>query len=264
MNENPESPLTKLKFPQNHFILYATLGFILSLCAVTAALLSGFGTRGNWWPFQSGFLLLRWAAYGALAAAVISAWSLVGNFSARFKGSRRGFIFAFFGLGLSLLIIGICLYWVLMARHVPPIHDITTDPFNPPRLAAILPLRENAPNSPIYGGPLVAARQSEAYPDVKPLLLPIPPAQAFARALVTARKMGWEIVHSDASEGRIEATDTTFWFGFKDDIVIRVAPADPGSRIDMRSVSRVGKSDLGTNAARICNYLKRLAVSSAP
>ncbi len=202
--------------------------------------------------------------YGALAAAVVSAWSLVGTFSTRFKGSRRVFIFSFFGLALSLLIIGVCLYWVLMARHVPSIHDITTDTVNPPRFAAILPLRQNATNSPIYGGPLVAARQSAAYPDVKPLLLPIPPAQAFTRALATARKIGWEIVQSNASEGRIEAIDTTFWFGFKDDIVIRVAPTDQGSRIDMRSVSRVGQSDLGTNAARIRNYLKQLAVSSTP
>jgi uncharacterized protein (DUF1499 family) len=70
--------------------------------------------------------------------------------------------------------------------------------------------------------------------------------------------MGWQIVDANASEGRIEATDTTFWFGFKDDIVIRVAATSGGSRIDVRSVSRVGRSDVGTNAKRIRCYLKRL------
>jgi len=90
------------------------------------------------------------------------------------------------------------------------------------------------------------------------MMLPVPPAQAFDRALQTAREMGWTVVDSNSGEGRIEATDTTFWFGFKDDIVIRITPADQGSRIDLRSVSRVGRSDVGTNAKRIRKYLKKL------
>jgi len=70
--------------------------------------------------------------------------------------------------------------------------------------------------------------------------------------------MGGELVASDPVAGRIEATDTTFWFGFKDDIVVRVAPAPGGSRVDVRSTSRVGLSDVGTNAARIRKYLRAL------
>ena len=76
--------------------------------------------------------------------------------------------------------------------------------------------------------------------------------------MAAARKIGWVIVDANAAEGRIETTDTTFWFGFKDDIVIRITPADHGSRVDIRSVSRVGKSDVGTNAKRIRKYLKEL------
>ena len=91
-----------------------------------------------------------------------------------------------------------------------------------------------------------------------PANLSIPPDKAFEQALAAARKMGWVIVDANAAEGRIEATDTTFWFGFKDDIVIRVNPSDHGSRVDIRSVSRVGKSDVGMNARRIRKYLKEL------
>ena len=138
------------------------------------------------------------------------------------------------------------------------IHDITTDTETPPAFVAILPLRAGVPNSVEYGGPELAAQQRTGYPDLGPLTLQIPPTQAFTHALTAARAMGWEIAASEATEGRIEATDTTFWFGFKDDVVVRITPAGGGSRIDVRSVSRVGKSDIGTNAKRITEYLRRI------
>ncbi len=89
-------------------------------------------------------------------------------------------------------------------------------------------------------------------------MLEIAPPEAFRRAEEIARGMGWEIVASVPREGRIEATDTTFWYGFKDDIVIRIEPEASASRIDVRSVSRVGKSDVGKNAARIRAFMARL------
>jgi uncharacterized protein (DUF1499 family) len=97
-----------------------------------------------------------------------------------------------------------------------------------------------------------------AYPDLGPKMLPYPPGVAFERVLVAARQMGWEIIDADAAEGRIEASDTTFWFGFVDDVVIRIAPDGEGSRVDVRSVSRVGRSDVGANAKRIRTFLKKL------
>jgi len=78
------------------------------------------------------------------------------------------------------------------------------------------------------------------------------------RALAAARASGWAIVAADSAAGRIEATATTAWFGFKDDVVVRVAPEGTGSRVDVRSVSRVGKSDVGANARRIREYLERV------
>jgi uncharacterized protein (DUF1499 family) len=149
-----------------------------------------------------------------------------------------------------------------VAQQVPPIHDITTDTEDPPRFAAVLPLRKNATNPVDYGGPEIAAQQHTAYPDIQPLTLPIPRHQAFVQALQTAEAMGWAIVATNPGEGQIEATDTTFWFGFKDDIVVRVQARGDGSRVDVRSVSRVGKSDVGTNAQRIRAYSRRL--SKAP
>ena len=97
-----------------------------------------------------------------------------------------------------------------------------------------------------------------AYPDVQPATLVAPADAAFKRALNAARDLGWQIVAAVPNEGRIEATDTTNWFGFEDDIVVRVTPTDGGSRVDVRSVSRVGKGDLGKNAARVRAYLRRL------
>jgi len=144
------------------------------------------------------------------------------------------------------------------AASVPPIHDISTDTDDPPRFAAIVPLRRGAANPIEYGGPEVAAQQHRAYADIRPATLSDPPPRAFERALAAARAQGWEIVDAAPAEGRIEATDTTRWFGFKDDIVVRVRPEGAGSRLDVRSLSRVGGSDVGKNAARVRAYLRAL------
>jgi uncharacterized protein (DUF1499 family) len=103
-------------------------------------------------------------------------------------------------------------------------------------------------NSSEYGGPKTAQQQRAAYPDIKPLLLQVTAATAFARALGTARDMGWMIVDENVQDGRIEAMDRTFLFGFTDDIVLRITPLPGGSKIDVRSASREGLSDIGTNA----------------
>jgi uncharacterized protein (DUF1499 family) len=78
------------------------------------------------------------------------------------------------------------------------------------------------------------------------------------RALDAARSLGWEVVASDAATGRIEATATSRWFGFKDDVVVRIRPEGAGSRVDVRSMSRVGVGDLGANAERVREFLAKL------
>lgn len=142
----------------------------------------------------------------------------------------------------------------------PPIHDITTDTVNPPQFVSLLAERRatNAPNSVDYE-PEVAERQKAGYPDLGPLDLPIPSEQAFRRALEAVDDMGWRLAAAVPEEGRIEAVDVTFWSGFVDDVVIRITPRGVNeSRIDVRSLSRVGGGDIGKNAARIREYLEQL------
>ena len=234
---------------------FARYGFFLAVLAGLTALLAGLGSRWGWWDFRLGFTILKWGGYTGLAAMTLS---LIGCVVSRPGGPRRGFLLAVSGLLISLVIIGVLAGWIWTARHVPPIHDITTDTENPPAFAAVLPLREGAPNPAEYGGPEIAAQQRAGYPDLGPAILSVPPQQAFERALAVARNMGWEVVASNLADGRIEATDTTFWFGFKDDVVVRITPAEGGSRMDVRSVSRVGRSDVGTNAKRIQRYLQKV------
>jgi len=239
----------------------ALTGFGLAVLTAVTVMLAGFGSRWGWWHFRIGFMMLQWGFYIGLAAAAVS---LVGTVAVRSGGSRRAFVSAIAGLVIALVIVSDLWQWKQTAIRVPPIHDITTDTENPPDFVAILPLRADAPNPAAYGGPEIAAQQRAGYPKLGPSVLPIPPAQAFERALAAARDMGWEIVASNPSEGRIEATDTTFWFGFKDDIVVRIRPTEGGSRIDIRSVSRVGRSDVGTNAKRIQKFLRNVDKKPPP
>ena len=162
------------------------------------------------------------------------------------------------GLVLGLIAAGMPLHSINTARH-SPIHDVSTDTANPPQFVAVLPLRAaaKAANTTDYDAK-TAQLQKETYPDIGPLHLDAPPAQAFDRALAAARGSGWEIVASDPAQGRIEATATTFWFGFKDDIVVRIAAEGAGSHLDVRSLSRIGKSDVGANARRIRDYLAKV------
>jgi uncharacterized protein (DUF1499 family) len=230
------------------------VALLLVLCSAAAALLAGFGSRAGWWHFRIGFQILTWAAYGGLAGAVIG---LLGGLAALWRGPLRGAWMAFLALGIGLVVVGIPWQMKRTAQQVPPIHDITTDPDNPPPFVAVLPLRKDAPNSADYGGSDLAAQQRAAYPDLQPLVVFLPRHQAFAQGLKAAEAMGWEIVASKADEGRIEATDTTFWFGFKDDVVVRIQPRGDESLVDVRSLSRVGKSDVGTNAKRIRAFLRK-------
>ena len=238
----------------------ATLGFILSAIAITAAMGAGAGARLSLWDFRQGFRILNWAAYFGIAGTVLS---LVGAVLGRPGKGRRGFLLAVAGVVLGALAFGVPGNWYSIAKRVPMIHDITTDTENPPMFVSVLALRKDAPNSAAYGGPGIAAQQHAAYPDIRPLVSDIPPAKAYERAHTVARRMCWKIVDENQAEGRIEATATTRWFGFKDDIVIRIAPsAGNGSRVDIRSVSRVGRSDVGTNARRIRAFLKKFAEAS--
>ena len=235
-------------------LAWLTLAF-----AVLAALLlggSGAGVRLALWEFPTGFEILRWSAYLGLAA---SACALVLLTIPSTRTRRLPHLFAALVLGLGVAYVP----WNFLqqARTAPPIHDITTDTDDPPAFSAVIPLRAGAQNPIEYGGREVADLQRRGYPDIAPLILATAPDAAFRKALDAANQMGWAVVSADATTGRIEATATTPWFGFKDDIAIRLTSVATGSRIDVRSLSRVGGSDIGTNAKRVRAYLAKLAAA---
>ena len=189
MTANPDAP-TPSAVPQP-LSCFAGLGFALACLAALAAMAAGFGHRWEWWGVSDGFTILRWAAYVGLGVVGVS---LIGCVLARPGGPRRGLNWALLGIAVGLVSAGIPWSQLRMARSVPPIHDITTDIANPPLFAALLLLREGAPNPATYGGPAVATQQKKAYPDLDPEILDALPDAVFRHALSAARTLGWNIV----------------------------------------------------------------------
>jgi len=240
-------------------LLQANFGLAAGL--VLLAVVAGLGSRWEWWNFRQGFKIWSFTFYGAIFALVLT---LVVLFIGKTGTFQQKLAWGFPPLVLSLILIILPLSWMRIAKQVPRIHDLTTDTDNPPPFVAVIPLRKDALNPADYGGKEVADKQKTGYPDLRSERVRLDADQTFQRALQTAKEMGWKIVEADPSQRRIEATDTTFWFGFKDDIVIRVLPEAGSSRLDIRSLSRVGMSDVGTNAKRIRKFLSRFrnAISS--
>jgi hypothetical protein len=200
------------------------------------------------------FTVLQWAEYAGLAGMAVSVMGGVLAHRRHARGTLVVAVLCFVGAATAF---AIPFQLQRRAQMLPPIHDITTDLENPPAFDAITRLRGDV-SSPIERSPLIDEEQRRGYPDLAPATLPQPISDIFERALAAAQQEGWVIVSADKSAGRIEATETTRWFGFTDDIVIRLTPWGSGTRIDVRSVSRTGGGDLGTNARRIRQYLDRL------
>ena len=239
----------------------ALLGFGVAVLAAVVMVAAALGYRLGLWSFRFALLTLtEYAAYAALAGGAIS---LMG-FGRSLPGSVPGMVLSVIGVAVGgYSCHTIYQQWVTV-KSVPFIHDISTDTVEPPAFVAVVAAREaEGANPHDYAGEPVARQQECGYPDLTSLLVEADPPTAYDRALEVAESMEWEIVAADRALGRIEATDTSTWYGFKDDIVIRVlaADSDTESRVDMRSLSRVGRSDVGVNAARIRAYLGALGES---
>jgi uncharacterized protein (DUF1499 family) len=262
------------------------IALILAIVAVLLLAAGPLGWRAGWWHFRFAFsYLMPWSVYCGLAAAAIAIIALAIGF--RSNGARHiaigviafviGAAIAYLPLhyeqmrasdGLSLTIPmftdanGAPIRITIIDKRnaaFPTIHDITTDWENPPQFHAILALREAEKANPAtHEGAKVSDLQRKAYPDIAPVTLAQAPGEAFTRALKTAEELGWTIVATDPQAGRIEASQRSRWFGFTDDVVIRIAAAGSGSRVDVRSVSRVGRNDFGVNAARVRGYVAKL------
>jgi len=228
----------------------------LAILAGIAAISSGFGWRLGLWYFRDGFKILEYSVYVAIAAGLLS---LVALFWPRQRIRRSGTLAALCGLAVSVVIAGYPAYFrYVILPSKPYIHDITTDTENPPAFVAAVALRQGAENSATYGGPDIAKQQLASYPDIKPAFFNAPPDQVFAAALSLVKESGWTVTADAPAEGRIEAFDTTLWYGFKDDIVLRIIADGSGTRLDMRSESRYGRSDFGVNARRVAKFLAAL------
>jgi uncharacterized protein (DUF1499 family) len=238
--------------------LLSRIALVLVIVCAIAVAISGPGYRMNWWPLPVAFGTLRWATWIVIGLTVIAIVLAGVAAFARPGGSRRGLAEAAVAIVIGAVTMVGPLTLMQQGKQVPPIHDITTDTDNPPQFVTVLPLRADARNPVAYGGPEIAAQQKKAFPQVAPLQLSVPVDKAYERALAIAREAGWTIVSADAASRRIEATATTPFFGFKDDVVIVVTASGAGSRIDMRSLSRIGRSDLGANARRVESYLAKV------
>ena len=241
----------------------AWIALLLGLACVAAVLLAALGYRTETLSLGAAIQSIRWAATGALVGVVVALLALVWLVRTG-AGRQTPMWVAVSALLLNVLVVAPPLYLFAQAKNLPLIHDISTDTSDPPRFVAIVPLRSNAPN-PVEYDPANVAEQQRGYPDIAPLVLVnTTPSQAFARAEHAARAMGWDIVSSAPEEGRLEATDSTLLLGFKDDIVVRIRESTQasgqgqGSVVDVRSLSRVGLSDIGANAKRIRAFLREL------
>ena len=242
------------------------MALALSVGGLAAALIAAVGSGAGVWSFGIGFAILRYAFYAAIAGGLLA---IVAFVVARRGGVRTGrlnllafVIAAAFGAYL--------ISHIATARSVPAIHDVTTDLVDMPQFVALPVRADNLENIPDDDRPDLAALDPEsrwktihreAYGNIRSLRLAVSPAEAIQRAEALVRDRGWQVARVDRQAGTIEATATTLFFRFKDDVVVRVRadPARPeGSIVDMRSISRVGGSDVGVNAGRIRAFLDDL------
>ena len=231
-------------------------GRLALLAGIVAALMiggSGLGHRYGVADVPTAFALMKYGVYTAGGAVVLAVlWLITAIVSRTLTGV--------FAVVIALLVSGGSAYFPInmqqVAAQVPSIHDITTDTANPPAFVALKSVRELSRNGAEYKTD--PAVQLKAYPDLKTFVSSDAPDVLFDKALAVAKALGWEIAAEVKEEGRIEATDTTKWFGFKDDVVIRIVQEGSGSKLDIRSMSRVGISDLGKNASRIREFFAQL------
>ncbi len=222
------------------------IALLVAVIGASAAALIVFGARLGLWEPITGFGLYRtWFNRLAMLVAAVGAVVLVIQLLRKDKGQA-----ILSGIAAA---IGVAMLAPMISSTInppvrgAPINDITTDTANP---LAFLVSETPKP----YGGAEVAETQARAYPDISPLFTDLDADAAYARALALANDLSWEIVAEDAENHRFEAIARTSVFYFEDDVVVVVTPQDEGSRVDMRSVSRVGRSDQGVNAARIRDF----------
>jgi uncharacterized protein (DUF1499 family) len=227
---------------------FALSGLVLGVGGIGTVVASGIGYRLGWWPVDAALRISEWAVYAAALGLLVS---VIGAILSRPGARQRGFLLSLLGIMASLPVVAIAAQWEYATRTYPPINDISTDTED-------APVFWDMPNPTEYPGAQTAALQRAAYPDLAPLLLKAAPDRAYALAMALVRDKGWEIAADEAKDGRIEAVDHSFLYGFPDEIIIRITASNDGARVDLRSRSRIGRIDRGVNAKRIRAFLAAL------
>ena len=210
-----------------------------------------------------GFLEVKPALatfFGALACAVLSILTGFAAFVAIWQNGSRGMGRILLAFMISAVVLAYPAYLGLQYRKLPKIHDITTDPIDPPRFEALARLRSgDGANTAVYAGLYSAEQQRLAWPDIETVELEVPALRAYEVTLALVNRRKWRVVDErppqPRRDGRIEAIAQTPIMGFREDVSIRIKPDGEGSRVDIRSSSRYFESDLGSNAARVTKLI---------
>jgi hypothetical protein len=235
----------------------AVAGLALAMLALVVLAAGPLGWHAGLWHCRLGFRTLMPAAgYLGIAALLLSASGALAGLHAR---ARRDIAIALLGMLIGAGVTYFPWHWSNQRGVFPLVDDVTTDFANPPSLAFAASQRAAEGGNPTtYAFSQFAAVQRRAYPDIVPALLAQPPATVFDKALAAVKARGWTVVRAEQSAGIIEAYDSSFWFGFTDDIALRITPHGDGSRVDIRSGARQGRGDFGANARRVQGFLMTL------
>lgn len=250
---------------------FGRIALILSALLPVVFLVGALGVKFGVWPWRVGlFVTPLYLAFTVLLAVVAILVSLI-------RKPRQGVGAALGALAIPLAVAGGFIALQASGPAIPPIHDVTTNTadapsFTPATLAAraavganpVIEMTARLGSSPAYANNAALKDKTlgevgaAAYPALKPLNVAADPAATYAAALAEAKAQGWTVTTQDPAAGVIEAVAETALFGFKDDVTIRIRPTATGAVVDVRSTSRVGLSDMGTNAKRITGYLAAL------
>jgi uncharacterized protein (DUF1499 family) len=245
----PDEPTSKLAIWSRRLALFSVVAALIAIIIVRAGLIEAL----------PGLATLA----GALVFAALAILLALGSFVTIWRQGLGGLGYAVIAIGIGGALLAYPAYLAYNAYTLPPIYDITTDVLDPPAFDAVRRLRSRNTNPAQYAGLYAAEQQRDAYPDVASLDLSVPPKMAYDHALALVNKRRWLVLdarepQAKRRDGRIEAVARTPIMGFRDDLVIRIRGTDEDSRVDMRSSSRYGYHDLGSNAARITAFLTGL------
>ena len=224
---------------------------------------------------------------GALVLAVVAILMALGAGIVIWFQGCGGVRQALFAILIGCALIAYPAYLGVKAYKLPSIYDITTDPIDPPQFDAIARLRPRDANSVTYQGLYAAELQHTAYSDIEPEETSATPQEAYDAAMKVITRRRWRIVDSrppppaapppargsnprqareePASDAVIEAVARSLILGFREDVVVRIRATSDGTRIDVRSASRYGRNDLGSNAARVRDLIGSIDdILSAP